>query len=494
MPWKNVRNWSDRDIIQEKSIKKNAIFNSIRIIMTMLFPLITFPYATRVLGPSGIGKVDFSSSIVAYFVLIASLGINTYGIREGAKLRDDRNGLSSFVQEIFAINLITTVIAYILFFWAVLNIRSLTEYREVLLITSITIGFSTLGIEWLYGALEEYQYITVRTGIFQVISIIMLFLLVKDTDDYLQYAAITIFAVVGSNIFNLIHSTKYISWKKKEKLNLRRHVRSICIIFGLNLACNIYMNLDKTMLGLICGDKAVGFYTAALKINRLILSIVLSLGTVTMARLSYYIEIKEKQKFEKLLFKIMNYVILLGIPAAIGLLILSRPILLVMCGPEYLGAVKSMRILTLIIPIIGISNIIAVQIFIPVGKEHYPLIASSCAALINFGMNFWLIGAYKEVGASISTICAETAALIICIMLGGKIMDIHYLFRYIYQYIIAASGIFLSYFILGGLIEKPLIYIVAVTSMGCAFYMGILILLKNPFAYEMIKSVIKRRH
>lgn len=163
-----------------KSIKKNVVLNALKVLMSMIFPLIAFPYASRVLGPSGVGKVDFSVSIVAYFVLLASLGITTYGIRQGATIRDSKEKLSTFVQEIFIINLVTTIIAYILFGLAIFSLVQLKPYLSVLLVTGLNIGFTTLGIDWLYGALEEYAYITIRSAVFQGVALILLFLLVRD--------------------------------------------------------------------------------------------------------------------------------------------------------------------------------------------------------------------------------------------------------------------------------------------------------------------------
>ena len=189
--------------------------------MGFLFPLITFPYSSRVIGPVGIGKVNFAASIISYFSIIASLGISTYAIREAAKVRDDKTALSKFSKEIFTINAITTLIAYALFFTALFCIPKFNEYRILLCISSSTILFTTIGMDWLYNALEEYAYITIRSIAFQIASIVLLYAFVHTPEDYIIYGGITVFASVGSNILNFIHSRKYISFRRIHSLALK---------------------------------------------------------------------------------------------------------------------------------------------------------------------------------------------------------------------------------------------------------------------------------
>ena len=174
---------------QTKSLKKNATLNVIKTICSIIFPLITFPYASRILLPEGTGKVNFANSIISYFSIIASLGIGTYAIRGAAKVRDNKFELSKFTKEILAINLLSTAVAYLCFFIALRFSVKLHDYTKLLVICSSSILLSTIGINWLYSALEEYSYITLRSLSFQVLSIILLFTLVKTKEDYTKYAA-----------------------------------------------------------------------------------------------------------------------------------------------------------------------------------------------------------------------------------------------------------------------------------------------------------------
>ena len=186
----------------EKSLKKNAIYSFIKAFMNLAFPVITFPYASRILLPEGIGKVNFANSIVSYFIIIAGLGIGTYAIREAAKVRNDKTRLTKFSKEILSINLISTAIAYILFFIAFIFIPKLNPYRTMLLICSTKILFTTLGMDWFFAAIEDFKYITLRSVFFQAISLFFLFIFVRTKDDILRYTAFGIISSVGSNICN----------------------------------------------------------------------------------------------------------------------------------------------------------------------------------------------------------------------------------------------------------------------------------------------------
>ena len=175
-----------------KSIKFNFIMNLIRVLMTIVFPLITYPYATRVLNSAGVGRAAYVASIVSYFQLVASFGVNNYAI-----------------TEMFFINLVFTVLAYIGFAGA-LFLPKFDGYEMLLLISSSTILFTTLGMEWLYELLEEYEYITIRSVIFQVVALVMLFVLVRNEGDVAWYVALTAVSTVGSGVLNFIHSRHYI--------------------------------------------------------------------------------------------------------------------------------------------------------------------------------------------------------------------------------------------------------------------------------------------
>ena len=252
---------------KKKSLKINFIMNIILTMSSFIFPLITFPYVSRILLPIGTGKVSLATSIITYFSMFAQLGIPTYGIRACAKVRDNREELSKVAQELLLINIIMSVISYIILFILLLFVPKFRCEKTLYVILSFTIILTAIGMEWLYKALEQYTYITVRSVIFKCIALIAMFLLIHKQEDYVVYGAITIFAASASNVLNLINVHKYIDLKPIRNYNFKRHLKPVLIFFAMSCATTIYTNLDTVMLGFMTTDTEVGYYNAAVKIK-----------------------------------------------------------------------------------------------------------------------------------------------------------------------------------------------------------------------------------
>ena len=193
-----------------KSITVNFIMNTILTMSSFIFPLITFPYVSRILLPEGTGKVSFVTSVVSYFAMFAQLGIPVYGIRACARVRDDRRELSRTVQELFLINLIMSILVCMVLYMAVIYIPRLNNEKSLFIVISLLILFNAIGMEWLYKALEQYTYITIRSMLFKLVAVIAMFFLVREPKDYVRYGAITIFASSASNILNFCNVRNYI--------------------------------------------------------------------------------------------------------------------------------------------------------------------------------------------------------------------------------------------------------------------------------------------
>ena len=274
--------------MKEKSIKVNAIYNILLTLSNIVFPLVTFPYVSRILNPIGLGTTSFFTSISSYCVLVASLGISTYGIRAVAKVREDKEELTKVFQELTLINIFMSIIVSILLLFVSFGVEQLRSEMGLLLITCITILVSPLSLNWFYSGIEEYSYITKRSILLKFVSLILTFLLVRKADDYVIYAGITLFSVLSSNALNIIQCRRYVSFKIRKDLKFRHHVKPMWYLFASLLAVNVYTNLDTVMLGFINGNKAVGLYSVATKVKWILLSVVTSISTVLLPRFSFY--------------------------------------------------------------------------------------------------------------------------------------------------------------------------------------------------------------
>lgn len=399
-------------VIKTKTIKFNFIMNMLLTASNFLFPLITFPYVSRILTPVGTGKVAFAYSIVSYFSIFAAFGVANYGIRACALVRDDKEKLSKTVQEILLINISLMSIVYILYFLGVFFIPEMKAEKELFLISGINILFSILSVEWLYKGIEQYSYITIRSILFKFISFFLIFIFVKSPSDYSLYAFILIFATVGSGITNLYNLRKIIYIKIFKDYDFKPHIKSMMIFFIITIAVSIYVNLSVAILGFMQGNEEVGYYNAAYRIKDLMVSIITSLGAVLLPRLSYYIENGMRDKFNDILSKTMQFIFVFSLPLVLFCILFAKPSVLLLAGEAYNGAVYPLQILSVIIFIVGMSNLTGIQMLIPLKKEKNLCYSVLIAALVNLILNFCLIPYYGAVGAAISVLAAE-----ICILL-----------------------------------------------------------------------------
>ncbi len=392
---------------KEISIKKNAMMGGINRFVSLIFPLISFTYVSRVLGVENYGKYNFSQSIFSYFALIAELGISTYAIREGIKYRYDKEKMSTFVSEIFSISSFMTFVSYIALSIVLFVADNLTAYRSCILICSIAMIFTAIGVEWLFSIFEEYTYITLRNIFFKILSLILMFCLVKKQDDYLMYALISVFASSGSCVLNFIKARSYCRINIIFSKQLMKHLKPVFVFAAINLAVYIYNSSDVTMLGILANDEAVGLYSAASKMYKLAKSTILAILTVTIPRLSLYASEKNNKSFEELLKKVINYMNLLMLPIVAMIIVEGKDILLIIAGDEYSGAYSTLVILSIAIICSMYAWISSQCVLIPKGLENVNLYSTVVGALINIGLNAILIPKYGALAAAGTTVVAE---------------------------------------------------------------------------------------
>ena len=409
---------------QVHSLKLNFIMNSLLTMSSFIFPLITFPYVSRILLPEGTGKVSFATSLISYFTIFAQLGIPTYGVRACAKVRDDKEKLTRTVHELLFINIVMTIISYIIFILVLFFIPRLHEERMLYIVVSCNIILTSIGMEWLYKALEQYTYITIRSIIFKFIALIGMFLLIHKQEDYIIYGGITIFASCASNIFNLINAHHYITFRNVGNYNCRRHLKAVGVFFAMACATTIYTHLDTVMLGFMKTDDDVGYYNAAVKIKTILVSIVTSLGTVLLPRVSYYVEHQMMEEFRKISTKALNFVFLLASSLMLYFILFAKQGIFFLSGEAYGSSIIPMQIIMPTLVLIGLSNILGIQILVPLGKEKIVLYSEIVGAGTDLLLNALLIPKLASVGAAIGTLVAEAAVLIVqFVVLKNEIKD-----------------------------------------------------------------------
>lgn len=397
--------------MKQKSIKLNFIMNVLLTVSSFIFPIITFPYVSRILEPAGLGKVTVATSFISYFVMVSQFGIPTYGIRACAKVRDDRIALTKTVHELLAINCIMSIIAYAAFFVMLAFVPQLRQEKALYCIVSLSVLFNTLGMEWLYKALEHYTYITIRSVVFKLIAAFLMFGLIHNSDDYIIYGAISIFAASASNVMNFVHAHKYIGMKPVGDYHLRPHIKAVTIFFLMACATTIYTNLDAVMLGFMTTDADVGYYDAAVKVKSVLVGIVTSLGAVLLPRVSYYAQNAQMEEFKAIAKKALNFVFLFALPLMIYFMLFARQSVYILAGGAYEASILPMRIIMPSVFLIGVTNILGIQILVPLGREKYVLYSEIAGAVVNIIINLLLIPRFAAIGAAVGTLAAEAVVL-----------------------------------------------------------------------------------
>lgn len=482
--------------MRKKSLKLNAFLNSLRSLLSVIFPLITFPYISRVLSVNGIGKYNFSNSVVSYFTLIAALGISTYAVREGAKYRDDKPKIDQFASEIFTINVFSAIIAYVLLFICLIIFTKLHSYLACILIYSIQIGFSVISVDWLFTIYEDFAYITIRSIIFQILSIILLFVFVRHSNDYLNYAAITVFSAVGSNVLNFFRAEREHQIRLVFHFNWKKHMGPIMILFAASVANLIYINSDITLLGLMKNNYIVGIYSISSRIYSIVKNVLSAMLLVTVPRLAMLYGKKRFSKYKKLLERLTNLLVLLTLPAMIGLIMLSKQVILIIAGDHFLRSITSLRILTVAYIFVILGWILNDCVLIPAKREKYVLYSMTISAILNIVFNILFIPFLAENAAALSTVLAELSMLITNYYFSKDIVkDVFFskkLFSTFADSLIGCVGIVIVCIIINNIFNSLIISTILSVLLSVIVYGLILIAFKNAYALSMVKQIIRK--
>ena len=476
----------------KKSLVENSIFNLLRNFITLAFPVMIFMYASRILGAEGIGRVEFCKNFSTYFALMASLGINNYGIREGARKRNSREDFSKFVHEVLIINLISTAFSLLLYLGVISFIPKLVEYRSIFLIFISTIVMTPMGVEWVYGAQEEYKYIALRTMAFQIIAFLLMFVLVKDESSLIGYAIVLIVSSVGSNIANLVCIRKFVSFKLFKNYNIKQHIKPIIVLFALAISNTLYSYVDTTMIGFLSGDVQVGLYSVALKVNRIVVNVLGAIGAVVMPRLSFEWANGNKQEFLRITKIVINVLLMFSFPCMAGLIGLSKPLIILFCGDGFIEAQLMMQILSLIVVILSVSTFFNMHILLPMNKEKYTLITIFSGLCFNVATNAFLIPRLGGVGAAIGTIIGETVVLVLGMKFVKEYVNLRDILKNCYQYIIGFVVVLACCLVCVHFINNNILVCITSVVTSVIAYGVLLIAMKNHYIMIFWKKFVRK--
>lgn len=474
------------------SMLKNSFFNVLKNVLTLLFPILTFSYASRILMPEGMGQIDFSKSLMSILIMISMLGMRHYGTRECARVRNNKEQLSKTFKELLLINFVTTLIAYLVLLFIFLFFEKAQEYKLIVMIYSLLIMLNTIGVEWLYTALEDFKYIALRTCGVQVVSLILMLIFVRDEDDVWIYAVIQVLSSGGSYIFGFFHSRKFVDYKQKCKLEIKKHIKPMMLLFMTGAFIEIYVSLDSVMLGSMTSDRYVGYYSSAYKVSSALCSIILAILQVMVPRISYYAEHGLIDELKSTMKKAFSFTLMLDIPISIGAFMLSDYLVIILSGTDFIAATSASKVLALRMLVGPINFLLIYNLFVPIKKDIYAVIVTSAAAITDIVVNLLLIPKMNHTGAAVSTVAAEVVIFIIGMILSRKLIDFSEPFKKIWQYIIAAVPIVPICYFLSLIDINDIVYVLLSVAISAAVYFTILLAMKNELIFEFW-SIVKRK-
>jgi len=455
----------------------------------MLFPLISFSYVSRILGPEGYGKIQFVLVFAQYFVIIAALGIPIFGVREIAKVRHSKSLLSKLFSELLFINILSTLLILGIYLATILTFNWFQDDLALYILGGLIVltGFSTL--DWFYNGVEQFRFLSIRSITIKTLSLIALFIFVKSKSDLIIYFLIIIFSVLGNNIWNLLKIRRLITFRFKQ-LNLKRHLPVLLTLFSTTISISIYTVIDILLLGFLADDTVVGYYSAAVKINKIMIPLVTALGVVLIPRITQSIENNDKHLLQSLTDKSFSFICFLGIPISFGLFLFAPEFILAISGSQFAMATLTMQITAPLALLIGLGHLFGFQLLIPAGLEKKYLIATISGMLISIILNIILISSLKDKGTAIAIVTGELVVSFISFYFVYKKMKLAINWFLALKSIIACL-IFLpiAYILRAYQIEVILRLIIAISSSAFLYFLIQIYIFKELQVKESFNSV-----
>ena len=456
-------------------IAKNYLYNVIYQVFIIIVPLLTIPYLSRILGPSGIGINSYTNSIVQYFVLFGSIGVGLYGNRQIAFVRDNQVKMSKVFYEIFILRLLTICLAYLLFV-AFLTING--QYHAYYLFQSIAIVAAAFDISWFFMGIENFKVTVLRNFIVKLLALFSIFLFVKSYNDLNIYILITVLSTLIGNLTFFPSLHRYLVKVNYRELRPIKHLKQSLVMFIPQIAVQIYWVLNKTMLGSLDSVTSSGFFDQSDKIVKLVLAIASATGTVMLPRVANAFAHREYSKIKEYTYAGFSFVSAISIPMMFGLIAITPKLVPLFFTSQFSDVIPVLMIESIAIIFIAWSNAIGNQYLLPTNQNKSYTVSVIIGAIVNLMLNIPLIIYLGTVGASIATVISEMSVTVYQIFIIHKQLNLHTLFSDLSKYLIAGLVMFLIVFKISLLTPTSWIFILLEITVGIIIYVVLLIFLK----------------
>ena len=410
------------------TIKKNFGYNLILTFCNYLFPLLIYPYVSRILGVTNIGVCNFVDSIINYFILISMLGVGSYGVREIAKWKNDRQKCNEVFSNLFVINILMTILSVLLLLLCTYSIPQLSSYREFLFVGIIKLIFNLFLIEWFFQGIQQFKYITIRSIIVRSIYVISIFLFVRTKDDSVIYYGLSSLVIVLNAIFNWRYSCKFATLTFKN-LNLKPYVVPIIVFGYYRILTSMYTTFNTTFLGFSSGDTEVGYFTTATKLYGIIMAVITAFTTVMVPHISQLVKEGNSIKMQQIANTTISVLISLTLPIILLCELMAPQIINIIAGPGYDGAITPFRIVISLLLIIGVEQVVIQQFLMASNSNKSIFKVSTYGAFVGIMLNLLFTPHYGAIGSAIAWGGSEFVVLCVGVSLMKKQLGIYLDYR-----------------------------------------------------------------
>lgn len=475
------------------SIKKNFFYSSILTTANYIFPFLTYPYISRVLGVNNIGICNFIDSIINYFILFSMMGIGTVGIREIAKCKNNQEQRNQIFSNLFTLNTISTTIALITLIILIYTVPKLYIHKELMYIGGLKLICNYLLIDWLYRGLEEFKYVTIRTILVKCLYVVAIFIFIHHANDYKIYYLISCLMITVNAIFNGTYARKFVKLSFS-KIRIKSYLYPFLILGVYTILTSMYTSFNVAYLGFVTNETEVGYYTTATKLYNILLAVFTAFTGVLLPRMSSLLSENKKDEFKSLLQKSINILFTFSIPAIIISTIMAPEIIQIIAGNGYEGAITPMRIVMPLMLIIGYEQILVIQTLMPLKKDKAILFNSILGAIIGVSMNLLLVSTYKSIGSSIVWLTSELAVLSIAQYFVHKYIKLSFPSKQLIKNILYHIPLVILVYIIHSFNLNEFISLFiggSITLIYCLILQ--IFLLKNPIIVQYYQKIVQKR-
>lgn len=448
----------------------NSIYNVVYRVLNVAFALVSTVYVSHILLASGVGKVAAAQNAAQYFVLIAALGLPDYGTREMAKHKGDREQQSRLFAELFRINAVSTLLCCAAYYLMIALSGYFAEENRLYLVSGLMIAANLFNVEWYYQGEENYRYIMLRNLVVKAVLLLTMIVVVRSKEDYIWYAWIMVGATLLNYVWGYMGALRDGMRIREEILAIRMHLRPVLTLLGTAVAIESYTLLDVTMLSFFCGEEQVGYYSNAMKLVKILITVITAVGAVLLPRLSYYYGIGKTEKCSELVAKAFYAMWSLFLPCGIGLFLVADELVIYLFGASFSPAADILRIAALLVYTLGFSNLFGTQVLLTFGQERKLFYGTLAGMISNIVLNAWLIPHYQGCGAAIASVISEAIVTALAIWFASAYIRYRLDMRCIVVTLVAGVVMALSVMAVGQMMEMSLLRMAVEIMVGGVVY------------------------